>query len=133
MDFEGTQPDPYTPGGTNPGVPPVPSVPGNPLVPMVNDDGYIFFIEFDDIDVPLGEWHWDDDDFWFFDDWDVPLGAWEPPPSDLDMPTTGQTSFIHIVFLLGLLLIISGSALMIFNKVLKKKEPPHGNKISGGV
>jgi hypothetical protein len=73
IDPDGTQPDPDTPGGTNPAAPPVPNVPGNQLTPTIID-GVLVFIEIGDDGVPLGEWRWDDEELmWIFDPY-PPLG-----------------------------------------------------------
>ena len=97
IDFNARQPDPNTPGGTDPGAPPVPTVPGNSLMPVIGEDGEVYFIEFDENGVPLGEWHWDDD-CWIFDDF-IPLG---------DMPATGRVYLAQPLVLLGFALICCG-------------------------
>jgi hypothetical protein len=113
MNFNEQQPNPNTPGGTSRGVPPVPNRFVNTLMPAVNDDGDMFFIEFDDMGVPLGEWKWksddDDDDEgeWFFEfyDEDVPLG-------EFIMPVTGEARYwLYATFTLGIGLILTGAAL----------------------
>ena len=95
------RPDPYTPGGTDPDAPPVPTNPENTLVPDIDEEGNLFYIEFDDEGVPLGEWYWDDDlGMWIFDE-DIPLGDW-------DMPKTGGTPLHYYLMPLGLLMISMG-------------------------
>ena len=72
---------PYTPGGNDSSVPPLPSVPGNTLIP----DG-AGWIELDDAGVPLGRWEWDDPaTTWIFDE-DTPLAGL--PVTGGDMPTS---------------------------------------------
>ncbi|MCL2603605.1 MAG: hypothetical protein FWD90_03925 [Defluviitaleaceae bacterium] len=116
FDFTGTQPDPDTPGGSNPYVPPVPSVPGYTLVPMMDGDE-IYFMEFDDMGIPLGNWCWDDDEeLWIFEDWDVPLGDWE----SLGMPATGETPRSHVLFGAGLLMTLLGITIKVIRKKYRK-------------
>ncbi|MCL2499502.1 MAG: hypothetical protein FWE90_04100 [Defluviitaleaceae bacterium] len=106
IDFYATQPDPNTPGGSVPNIPPVPSVPGNTLVPMpivLEEEEEIVFVELDDGDVPLGMWRWDDEEFWFLDDWDIPLSDWQNA-----MPSTGELTLYQVLFLTGLLFILLG-------------------------
>jgi hypothetical protein len=115
IDFEATQPDPDRPGGTNPNAPPMPNSPGYTIMPFIDEDGEIYFIEFDDEGVPLGEWRWDDDEeMWIFDD-DIPLGEWdyiewdfmnpnEDEPLIENMPVTGGISWQFYSVLFGLIL-----------------------------
>ena len=100
VDFTKRQRNPDVPGGDVRDAPPVPNNPGNRLTPQYNDDGDLIFIEFDDEDVPLGAWTWDDGDGWTFEDFEVPLGGWE------ELPTTGY--FNPMVWLMPLGLAIFG-------------------------
>ena len=96
---------PYTPpqpGGNDPGVPPEPNSPGRMLTPIAGDNGEVLgYIEFDEFGVPLGEWHWDDDEeMWIFDPF-PPLG---------DMPQTGANkSIAGTLLILGFALITTGT------------------------
>jgi hypothetical protein len=111
IDFNTVQPDPDRPGGTNPNAPPIPNSPDYTLIPYYDDDGEIFFIEFDDLGVPLGEWRWDyDEEMWIFDD-DIPLGAWDfdDPSTPLDtMPVTGSGSWRFFSAIFGALSLLCG-------------------------
>jgi len=84
IDFGRPQPG-NEPGGSDPSAPPNPNGSYNRLVPGRDDNGNVFFTEIDDEDVPLGDWNWCDDDFWWFDPVDVPLAEF---PRSL-MPRTG--------------------------------------------
>ena len=87
----------HTPGGTTTDIPPNPTKPGNSVVP--GDEG--MFIELDENGVPLGEWHWDEEEnVWIFDEY--------PPLTDMTVPQTGadETPLYYFLFfgisLLGL-------------------------------
>ncbi|MCL1805003.1 MAG: hypothetical protein FWG28_03230 [Clostridiales bacterium] len=59
------------PGGSDPYIPPNPTVSGHAIEP--GDDG--IFIEFDEEGVPLGEWHWEEViEEWIFEEY-PPLGS----------------------------------------------------------
>jgi fimbrial isopeptide formation D2 family protein len=76
------------PGGKDPNVPPVTTMPENNLVPT--GDGV--FVELDENNVPLGEWHWDDPtQQWIFDAY-PPLG---------DLPQTGTAVSDEVSDLFG--------------------------------
>ena len=95
---EPTEP-PYVPGGTDPVMPPNPSVPGNMLIP--DGDGWL---ELDENGVPLGSWAWDnEEDMWIFDE-DIPLG---------NLPQTGDNGMgiTTLLLLLGLSLLGIGVTL----------------------
>jgi len=97
IDFSASQPDPYTPGGTNPGAPPVPNSSDFRLVPQFDENGNVCFIEIDDNGVPLGEWHWDDEEvMWIYDEY--------PPLSDLPVQTgVGDIRIYRALLLLSLM------------------------------
>ncbi|MCL2840600.1 MAG: DUF5979 domain-containing protein [Defluviitaleaceae bacterium] len=101
---------------------PTPASPDNTLVAYNN-----MWVEFDDNDVPLGAWTWDDDaDEWVFDDGNVPLGAMLPATSPIAavvalMPQTGITSIMPIL-VAGLALSILIAAFAIFALRKSKKE-----------
>jgi hypothetical protein len=132
MDFEQQQPDPTTPGGRNRNAPPVPNDSSNILVPFMDDDGDIFFFEFEDLDVPLGEWwefddldvplgkwYWDDDEeFWIFDE-DVPLGDWGWVD---DMPVTGSVPLHFYMLPIGLISIGMGLLGLILDKLRTRRR-----------
>ena len=64
-------PPPQRPGGRDRDVPPAPTSPGNTI--QYIDEGH--YLELNEDGVPLGEWHWDDEEeMWIFDE-DIPLGA----------------------------------------------------------
>ena len=93
IDFDKTQPDPTTSGGSDPEAPPVPNYSHNSLIPQLKDDK-VFFIEIDEDMVPLGEWHWDDvEELWIFDEF-PPLG---------NLPQTGDNVGVWIISLLLLM------------------------------
>ena len=95
IDFGKTQPDPTIPGGSDPEAPPVPTYTGNALIPQMENDE-VFFIEIDEYIVPLGEWHYGEDDLmWLFDEY-PPLSA-PPQMADNDM-------LMCLMLLFGLLL-----------------------------
>ena len=100
---------PYTPGGTDPLIPPAPTVEGRELVQ--NGDTWL---ELDDLGVPLGEWHWDDDEeMWIFDPF-PPLG---------DMPQTGTSSAAPLMLLLlGSLLICCGIGTRVAEVLYRKPQ-----------
>jgi fimbrial isopeptide formation D2 family protein len=90
-----------------PSEPPAVAAPGNSLIPGPNG-GYI---EIDENGVPLGEWHWDEEEErWIFDEY---------PPLDR-LPQTGaiakdewpSTGFLTVLFLLA----IAGAARIRFGK-----------------
>ena len=92
----------FTPGGTDPGVPPNPSVPNHELVP--DGDG---FIEFDEDGVPLGRWEWSDDEgMWVLDEF--------PPLAGL--PQTGKPDVSTIMLLAAMSLLITSSVLQLSGK-----------------
>ena len=99
IDFEAKQPDTGRPGGTKKEAPPVPNRAGNKLTPRINNDGDIIFVEFDEAGVPLGEWHWEDEEeLWVFDEY--------PPPLS-NIPRTGYGDApIYLLALLGLSVIL---------------------------
>jgi len=111
IDFDRRQPDPTTPGGTDQGAPPVPNNPVYRLVPQLNDDDEVFFIEFDDLDVPLGEWHWGDGDMWLFDEY--------PPLSG--MPATGIPNIAAYLVSLAVVFAISLLGAIIVQQYDNKK------------
>jgi hypothetical protein len=122
FDFNGTQPNPDVPGGSNPNVPPVPREPGAQLVPVLvttdADVEEIMFLELDDDGVPLGSWSWGDEEEWMFEDledWDVPLGGWDPT-----MPSTGEATSYQVQFFTGLLFISLGVVMKIGAKIKKR-------------
>jgi len=100
----------------------VPNVPGNYLMPMIDDDGNISFIEFDDMGVPLGSWHWDEDEeVWIFDE-DVPLGVWE----QRENPQTGDSTSADLIIIQSrIVLIMIFVALFFVKKILTKKQNAH--------
>jgi hypothetical protein len=115
INFVQRQPDPATPGGSDPSVPPVPNDPGNTLIPFIDENEDLFFIELNDEDVPLGSWFYDDDEdvlFWIFDE-DIPLGF-----LDLidDMPETGSVPIHHYVMLLGFVLVGAGLVVLYIDR-----------------
>ena len=94
------EPQPYTPGGTDPDVPPVTTKPGSTLVPT-EDGGYI---EMDENGIPLGEWYWDDaPEMWVFDEY--------PPLSAMPQTGTNGEGVTLLLFLMGLSLLSAGVAL----------------------
>jgi hypothetical protein len=78
------------------------------LVPVFDEDGEMFFIEFDEDGVPLGMWTWDpEEEMWIFDE-DVPLGMWEfadfgdfADDIPKENPQTGQVPFTPPAMLLS--------------------------------
>jgi len=81
------------------------------------DGDEIYFMEFDDMGIPLGNWCWDDDEeLWIFEDWDVPLGDWE----SLGMPATGETPRSHVLFGAGLLMTLLGITIKVIRKKYRK-------------
>ena len=113
IDFNKRQPNPDVPGGTEHDAPPVPNNPANRLTPQYNDDGDLIFIEFDDDDVPLGAWSWDNDE-WVFEDFDVPLGGWE------ELPQTGY--FNPMVWLMPLGLAIFGFGIILSTRLFDRSK-----------
>ena len=84
-------------------------------MPIINDDGEVSFIEFNEEGVPLGEWKWcDDEESWVFDifDGEVPLAFME-----LLMPATGEPMLRQFIMLaLAAALIIAGTVLHLRRK-----------------
>jgi len=77
-----------TPGGNDPNVPPIPTSPNHTLVQYGD-----MWIELDEDGVPLGTWHWDEDEeMWIFDD-NVPRGALAPATPAF-MPQTGLEGLV---------------------------------------
>ena len=71
---------PYTPGGSDPDIPPLPNTPGGSIIP--DGDGWI---ELGADGAPLGRWEWAPDlDTWIFDEF-PPLG---------NLPKTGYGPFV---------------------------------------
>ena len=114
---DGTTPPPddttYIPGGNNPDTPPNPTQQGNRL--EQDEDGN--WIEFDEDGIPLGMWHWDDDEEeWLFElfDEELPLGV---------MPATGASyNNIFDVALLGVIFILAGALILTVNRLLIEEE-----------
>ena len=111
-DTETTPEPPYTPGGNDPYVPPVPTTPGSTLIQ--DGDGWI---ELDEDGVPLGRWTWDEDEeMWIFEE-DIPLAD--------ALPNTGNnTSKSLLIFLMGACLLGSGMTMSLRSAARKRR----GNK-----
>ena len=93
---------PRPPGGTDPEIPPNPTIYGHSIV--AGEDGV--YIEFDEDGVPLGEWHWDEEmEEWIFDEY-PPLGS---------LPKTGAVGLPGGVMLLRFLLFAAGLGLLAMN------------------
>ena len=108
IDFEKTQPDPTTPGGSDPEAPPVPNHSHNSLIPQTKDDK-VFFVEIDEDIVPLGEWYWDDvEELWIFDEF--------PPLSNL--PLTGD----NIGVVIALLILLMGFSMLGIGVMFRKQK-----------
>ena len=129
FDPEGEQPDPETPGGTDPYVPPVPNDPDSILILVFDDDDNIVFIEIDDDDVPLGYWYYDEDageeedeGLWIFDE-DIPLAGWDDDEDDTPvvMPKTGSTPIRYYLLPIGAVLIGAGLFTLRPRKYLPKR------------
>ena len=105
IDFYNRQPDPDTPGGTHPGIPPNPNLIDYMLIPYINEHGAVFFVEIDELSSPLGEWFWDSEQgIWIFEQY-APLGEYNI------LPQTGVNGAICCVMLLsGALLASAGFA-----------------------
>ena len=102
VDFTGTQQNPSTPGGGDRGAPPVMHNPGDTLMPQYDDDGNLIFIELGPDGVPLGVWHWDEDEeLWVFDE-EVPLA---------DFPNTGGPGFPYWMMAVSAFMLFTGAAL----------------------
>ncbi|MCL1834973.1 MAG: LPXTG cell wall anchor domain-containing protein [Oscillospiraceae bacterium] len=118
IDFGKRQANPDTPGGSDHSAPPVPTIPGNKLTPQYGEDGELIFVEFDEDDVPLGAWGWDDDE-WVFDDWAVPLG-------DFELPQTGIWGAWLWLLPIGLILTGFGAVVLLKRKfALAVKKAKH--------
>ncbi|MDR0490740.1 MAG: LPXTG cell wall anchor domain-containing protein [Oscillospiraceae bacterium] len=104
VDFPGIclntpQPDTTNPGGTERGAPPVSHYPGDMLTPQKDDNGEIYFIEFDSNGDPMGVWRWNDDELlWMFSDL-PPLG---------ELPQTGATDAAPYLLVIGVALLALG-------------------------
>ena len=101
--------EPYAPGGTDPSVPPLPTVPGHTLIQ--DDDGWI---ELDENGIPLGRWEWDEEEeMWVLDE-DIPLGG---------LPYTGGDGLSsQLFFLMGAFLLTMGMALRVGKRKHGKGE-----------
>ena len=78
------------PGGSDPYIPPNPTLPGHSIEP--GDDGR--YIEFDEEGVPLGEWRWEEViEEWIFDEY-PPLGS---------LPRTGADNLPGLLIILACL------------------------------
>ena len=122
-DSAGVNIGPSTPpaGGYDREVPPLPNTPGSNITAYYNDDGELFYMEFDEDGVPLGAWTWDDDEeMWIFDDM-IPLGDW--PWNDVDLPQTGAFNPLPWLISPGLLLLALGLFLKFrFAYIVNKKK-----------
>ena len=106
-------PPPYEPGGRDRTVPPLPVKTGSAVIPGDDEDT---FIEYDEEGVPLGVWHWDnDEEQWIFDEFAPPLGEFdsaEGTPENL--PQTGkQRIHVYLMLLTGVALAGLGTAIAV--------------------
>ena len=107
----------HEPGGTDPSLPPVPTIPGNMVIP--GDNGV--FIEFDGFGTPLGEWSWDDfDEIWVFEEY--------PPPLSM-LPATGDSGAMALwAFALCMSLLGSVLLCLMFKKEIKDEILSYSKK-----
>jgi len=97
----------HVPGGTDPNIPPKASIPGRELVLDVN--GYL---EYDDGDVPLGVWEWnEEEEKWIFNEY-VPMSG---------MPKTGYSGSV-IDYLPLMILLICICVALFLNRAFENRR-----------
>ena len=117
-----TQPAP--PINNDPTVPPVSENVSSQMI--LSDDGE-FWIELDEMGVPLGTWTWDnEEEMWLFDP-DVPLGFFAPTDAPLSVASLPQTGVANNTFLvvtaLGISTVIAvASAGLIVRQTVKRRN-----------
>ncbi|MCL2125937.1 MAG: InlB B-repeat-containing protein [Oscillospiraceae bacterium] len=104
VDLYGRQPDGTTPGGSDHSAPPNMNSAENFLLAQLDDDGHVFFMEFNDpASPPLGFWMWDDEtDLWVFVDYLPPLA---------ELPKTGAAAFPWLLMAASLTFLCAGAIL----------------------